>query len=410
MNNFFKNIFISQLIDKKVIIWYTECAFINKKEERMKQFSFIMIIVMMSMLHAKADDKIVGFFLANDAGLTKTKLSEWHDATSFILEKKLKESSGVALQTDREILTKSLRYKTYNEVDACVRSELCIRTALNREMLDGMVIATLIKQGEKFVVEVMFVYKDEQHQTIRTKTPYELNAMMDEVSNAIASIVAEQFQDQRGTLEISLSPDDATITCNGTPIKAGITKLKEGSYLLKVSKSGFMTHEEKVIIHSNDEKKMQVRLESYVLEKRVTENDSNLPRRDAQLRIETRNTSLDLKKTYLISASVSTALSATALVIGGIYTAQVVAGIDKSKQCANEFCSDFVGAQYDAQKVKASDSQLIANTMWGIGGATALASITLWVLYGLEEDKEVQNIPSLSFVPYQDGGMVLISY
>lgn len=376
----------------------------------MKQFSFIMIIVMMSMLHAKADDKIVGFFLANDAGLTKTKLSEWHDATSFILEKKLKESSGVALQTDREILTKSLRYKTYNEVDACVRSELCIRTALNREMLDGMVIATLIKQGEKFVVEVMFVYKDEQHQTIRTKTPYELNAMMDEVSNAIASIVAEQFQDQRGTLEISLSPDDATITCNGTPIKAGITKLKEGSYLLKVSKSGFMTHEEKVIIHSNDEKKMRVRLESYVLEKRVTENDSNLPRRDAQLHIETRNSSLDLKKTYLISASVSTALSATALVIGGIYTAQVVAGIDKSKQCANEFCSDFVGAQYDAQKVKASDSQLIANTMWGIGGATALASITLWVLYGLEEDKEVQNIPSLSFVPYQDGGMVLISY
>lgn len=376
----------------------------------MKQFSFIMIIVMMSMLHAKADDKIVGFFLANDAGLTKTKLSEWHDATSFILEKKLKGVSGVVLQTDRELLMKALRYKTYNEVDACVRNEMCVRTAMEHEMLDGIVIATLIKQGEKFVVEVVFVHKNEKQATLRTKTPYELNPMMDEVSNAIASIVAEQFQDERGVLEISLSPDDATIMCNGTPIKAGITKLKEGSYALKVSKQGFIDYEEKVIMRDGDEKKLHVKLEPHVVAERVSENDSTLPRRDVQLSVTEDGKPFNLKKTYLISASVSTALSATALVIGGIYAAQVNAGIDKSKRCATEFCSDFVGTQYEVEKEKVADSQLIANTMWGIGGATALASITLWVLYGLEEDYVEQKVPSLSFIPYQDGGMVLISY
>lgn len=376
----------------------------------MKQFIIIVTIMIMNLLHAKADDKIVGFFLANDAGLTKTKLSEWHDATSFILDKKLKGVSGVVLQTDRKILTKALRYKTYKEVDACVRNETCVRTAIEQEMLDGIVIATLIKQGDKFVVEVMFVQKNEKDATLRSKTPYELNPMMDEVSNAIASIVAEQFHDERGELEISLSPDDATITCNGTPIKAGITKLKEGSYTIKVSGKGFVDYVEKVIIHSGDEKKLEVKLEPLVIAERVSEQDSMLPRRNVHLNVAEGVEPPNLKKTYLISASVSTALSATALVIGGIYAAQVSVGIDKSKRCATEFCPDFVGTQYEVEKGKVADSQLIANTMWGIGGATALASITLWVLYGLEEDNEAQNIPSLSFVPYQDGGMVLISY
>ena len=375
-----------------------------------QQCYLILAILMINLLSAKADDKLIGFFLANDAGLTNAKLNEWHDATSFMLEKKLKETNSITLQTDRKTLVKALRYKSYNEVDACVRSESCIRSSLGPEMLDGMVIATLIKQGEKFVVNIMFVYKDEKHETVQTKTQYELNPMMDEVSTAIASIIAEQFQDARGVLEIKLSPDDATITCNGTVIKEGETKLKEGSYTLKVSKKGFIDYVEKVYIHDGEEKKLQVNLEPYVLEKRVTEKDIMSPRREMTLQVVDDDSPFNLKRTYLISASVATALSATALVIGGIYTAQVSAGIDKSKQCAIEFCADFVGAQYEVEKEKAVDSQVIANTMWGIGGATAIASITLWVLYGLEEENEVQNIPSLSFVPFTDGGMVLISY
>lgn len=377
----------------------------------MKHF-LVMCALMCATSAAVAQEKVIGFFLANDAGLNKTKLSEWHDATSFSIEKKSKAISNLVFQTDRSVLTRALRYKSYNDVDACVRDENCVRKTLEKEMLDVLVIATLLQQGEKFEVELVVVHKDPNQKTIKTKTPYQLSNMMDEVASAVSALVVEQLQEQRGTIMVVVSPSDAQILCNGTPIKVGATQLKAGTYVIQISKNGFITHEEKVRVVSGDQTTISVTLQEKIsAQHRVAEEGVSPSRRPKSLEVrevEIQSSAYDRKKAYLISASVTSSLSVAAFIVGGVYAAKVQESVEKAQRCSTTFCPDFIGSAYTDEKAKANDNQLLANMMWGIGGATTLASITLWVLYGLEED--TQHIPDISFVPVHDGGMVLITY
>lgn len=377
----------------------------------MKHIS-VVCALMCATITVEAQEKLIGFFLANDAGLNNNKLREWHDATSFSIEKKIKHVGNVVFQTDRSVLTRALHYKSYADVDACVRDEGCVKKTLEKEMLDVMMIATLLRQGDKFEVELVVVHKDPNQKTIKVKTPYQLSNMMDEVANAVSALVVEQLQEQRGTIMLMVSPSDAQIFCNGTPIKVGATLLKAGSYVVQISKNGFVTHEEKVRVVSGDQTTVTVTLQEKIpAQVRIAEEGVSSLRRPKSLevlRVETITDSFNLKKTYLISASVASALSIAALVVGGVYAAKVQETAEKAQRCSTTFCPDFIGSAYADEKSSATDNQLLANTMWGIGGATALASGTLWVLYGLEED--ISSIPSVSFVPFQDGGIVLISY
>lgn len=380
-------------------------------EDAMKKFLTVCAFICTTFV-ATAQEKVIGFFLANDTGLSKAKLSEWHDATSFSIEKKSKGISNLLFQSDRSVLSRALRYKSYKDADACVRDESCVRKTLEKEMLDMLVIATLLQQGEKFEVELVVVHKDPNQKTIKTKTPYQLSNMMDEVANAVSALVVEQLQEQRGTIMVVVSPSDAHVLCNGTPIKVGATQLKAGTYVMQISKQGFVTHEEKVRVVSGDQTTVSVTLQEKVsAQHRVAEEGVSPSRRPKSL--EVREVTIpdgvyDHKKAYLISASATSALSIAAFIVGGVYAAKVQESVEKAQQCATTFCPDFIGSAYTDEKAKANDNQLLANTMWGIGGATALASITLWVLYGLEED--AQHIPDISFVPVHDGGMVLITY
>lgn len=57
-----------------------------------------------------------------------------------------------------------------------------------------------------------------------------------------------ELQKNVGFLNLIVTPDDAQITVRNTKIKNGLNEFSTGKYLLKVSKSGFFSHEEEVTI------------------------------------------------------------------------------------------------------------------------------------------------------------------
>ncbi len=206
----------------------------------------------------------------------------------------------------------------------------------------------------------------------------------------------EELVDKVGYIELTVTPDDATVLMDGKAagwISGKPLHADPGVRKIVVLKDGFTTFETSVTLASGDVEKLDVELSKAVTEASVQEDATppEPPEPPVPAKPE-HDPGITLSWTGLaIGGGTAAALAVAAGITGGLVLARRDDMLDAAALCEATTSRDTCPAAYDLQQ-RASSLKIATNVLWAMAGAALVTGVILLVTGAPKMRKEEEPV------------------